>query len=97
MTSIKEFAKTHEPRSMRNIVELETVRADIEIKEEDRKDQNNDEYPVMFVVVDAVEYRVPSSVVTQLKAIIAAKPDLASFKVTKSGEGKGTKYQVISL
>jgi len=51
----------------------------------------------MFIVVKDEEYRVPPSVVTQLKAVIEAKPDLASFKVSKSGTGMGTKYQVISL
>ncbi|KKM04651.1 hypothetical protein LCGC14_1762080 [marine sediment metagenome] len=95
--NIKEFAKTYEPKGMGNITELEVVRADIEIKEEDRTDQNHEPYHVMFIVVDSKEYRVPSSVVTQLKAVIEAKPDVVTFKVTKTGEGKGTKYQVIPL
>ncbi len=95
--NIKEFAKEYEPQRMRNITDLEVVRTDIEIKEEDRKDQNNEEYHVMFIVVDKEEYRVPASVLAQLKAIIEAKPDIKTFKVTKTGEGKGTKYQVISL
>ncbi len=94
---IKSFAKDYEPQQMKNITNLEVVRADTEIKEENRKDQNNEEYHVMFVVVKGVEYRVPSSVVTQLKAVIKAKPDLTTFKVTKTGEGMGTKYQVIPL
>ncbi|KKL70192.1 hypothetical protein LCGC14_2107400 [marine sediment metagenome] len=51
----------------------------------------------MFIVKDGDEYRVPASVVTQLKGIIEAKPDLATFKVVKSGTGLGTSYQVIPL
>lgn len=95
--NIKNFAKEYEPQRMKNIIELEVVRTDLEIKEEDRVDQNNEKYHVMFIVVNGEEYRIPSSVVTQLKAILEAKPDLAAFRVTKTGEGKGTKYQVISL
>ncbi len=95
--NLKEFAKKYEPQKMRNITELEIVRADLEIHEEDRKDQNNEEYHVMFVIEDAEEYRIPPSVVAQFKAIIEAKPEVTSFKVTKTGEGKGTKYQVITL
>ena len=97
MTSIKDFAKAYEPQQMKNIAELEVVRTDIEIKEETRNDQNNESYHVMFVVVEGDEYRVPPSVVTQLKAVIEAKPKLATFKVTRTGTGMGTKYQVISL
>ena len=97
MVSIKDFAKAFEPQQMKNIADLETVDASIEIKRETRKDQNNEEYSVMFIVVDNEEYRVPPSVVAQLKAVIEAKPDLATFKVSKSGQGMGTKYQVISL
>ncbi len=97
MVSIKDFAKAFEPQQMKNIADLETVDANAEIKRETRKDQNNDEYNVMFIIKDGEEYRVPPSVVSQLKAVIEAKPDLATFKVTKTGQGMGTKYQVISL
>jgi len=97
MVSIKDFAKAYEPQQMKNIAELETVDANIEIKKETRKDQSNEEYQVMFIVVNGEEYRVPPSVVTQLKAVVEAKPNLASFKVTRTGQGMGTKYQVISL
>jgi len=97
MVSIKDFAKAYEPQQMKNIADLETVDSNIEIKKETRKDQNNEEYKVMFIVVNGEEYRVPPSVVAQLKAVIEAKPDIASFKVTRTGQGMGTKYQVISL
>lgn len=94
---IKTFAKEFEPQQMKNIADLEVVRADVEIKSETRKDQNNEEYNVMFIIKDGEEYRVPQSVITQLKAVIEAKPDLTSFKVTRTGQGMGTKYQVIPL
>jgi len=94
---IKTFAKGYEPQQMKNVADLEVVRIDQEIKEETRKDQNNDEYHVMFIAKDGEEYRVPPSVITQLKAVIEAKPNITSFKVTKTGTGMGTSYQVIPL
>lgn len=97
MATLKEFAKEFTPQAMKNIADLEIVRTDEEIKSEIRKDQNNEDYKVMFIVKDGDEYRVPASVVTQLKGIIEAKPDLATFKVVKSGTGLGTSYQVIPL
>ena len=95
--NIKEFAKEYTPSQMKNIADLEVVRADAEIKKETRKDQNNEDYQVMFIVIDNEEYRVPSSVVTQLKGVIEAKPEVTSFKVTRTGTGMNTKYQVIPL
>tara|TARA_Y100000310_G_C20552940_1_gene749049 strand:- start:119 stop:412 length:294 start_codon:yes stop_codon:yes gene_type:complete len=97
MTTLKDFAKEFEPQQMKNIADLEVVRTDIEIKEETRKDREDQEYHVMFVVVDGEEYRVPPSVVTQIKGILEAKPKIASIKVIKSGQGLATQYQVIPL
>lgn len=97
MTTLKDFAKDFEPQQMKNIAELEIVKIDVEIKSETRKDTNNEEYSVMFIIKDKEEYRVPASVVTQLKNILEEKPDLVSFKVVRTGKGMGTKYQVIPL
>jgi hypothetical protein len=94
---IKTFAKEFVPQQMKNIADLELVRADTEIHKETRKDQNNEDYNVIFIVKEGEEYRVPPSVVTQLKTLLEAKPDLSAFKVLKTGTGMGTKYQVIPL
>jgi len=69
----------------------------IEFTTETRKDRENQEYTVNFIVIEEEEYRVPISVIEQLKGIIEAKPDLETFKVVKTGTGMNTKYQVIPL
>jgi len=99
MVSIKEAAEGYEPKRMKNIADLEVVRTDLQIVENElRKDQNNDEYTVSYLVHEGIEYRVPASVLEQLKKVLETKPTLKTFKVSKSGEGKqGTKYQVIPL
>jgi hypothetical protein len=97
MTTLKDFAKAYEPRQMGNIADLKIVSTSVEIKTETRKDKDNEEYVVSFIVVDGLEYRVPMSIIEQLKAILQDKPELKTFRVNKTGTGMGTKYQVIAL
>ena len=97
MTTLKDFAKGYEPQQMKNIADLEVVRTDIEIKEENRKDKDNNEYHVMYIIENGEEYRVPPSVVNQLKGLLEEKPELKVVKVVKTGTGLGTSYQVIPL
>ncbi len=95
--NIKEFAKSYEPQKMKLISDLESVNANVEFTTETRKDREDQDYIVNFIVIEGIEYRVPISVIEQLKGIIEAKPDLETFKVSKTGTGMGTKYQVIPL
>lgn len=99
MATIKEVAKNYEPKRMKNIADLEVVRTDIEIVEnEKREDAEAKPYTVSYFIHDGEEYRVPATVLEQLKKILESKPELKTFKVSKTGEGKhGTKYQVITL
>ncbi len=99
MATIKEAAQTYEQKRMKNIADLEVVKTDIEIVEnEERTDQEKKPYTISYCVLDGDEYRIPAIVLEQLKQILKEKPDLKTFKVNKTGEGKfGTKYQVIAL
>jgi len=97
MGTIKDFAKTYEPQKTKNIVELEAVSVEQEIKTEVRKNRNNEDYNISYVVINNEEYRVPNSVIEQLQTILKEKPDLKTFKVTKKGEGINTSYTVIQL
>ena len=53
--NIKQFAQEYTPQQMKNIADIEVVRTDEEIKTETRKDQNNDEYTVSFIIKDGEE------------------------------------------
>lgn len=97
MTSIKEFAQAYEPQQMKNIADLESVDTSVEIRTEKRKNRDDEEYSVSFIVIDNEEYRVVSSVIEQLKGILESNPALSKFKVKKTGQGMATKYQVIPL
>jgi len=97
MTNFKETAESYEPQKTLNIAELEAVSIQQEVKQEVRKNKENEEYTINFVVVNGKEYRVPNSVIEQVQAILKEKPELQTFKVNKTGEGLATKYTVIQL
>ena len=97
MVTIGEFAKTYEAQQMKNIADLEAVPTSSEIKSETRKDRDGEEYKVSYITLNGEEYRVPISVVEQLRGILEANPNLLTFKVRKTGQGMNTKYQVIPV
>lgn len=93
MASLKDTAKDHESKAkVNNIADLPSVSTDLEVKED-----NEAEFPYQYIVVDNQKYRLPSSVLTSLKVILEENPNLAKFKVKKTGEGMETRYTVIPL
>ena len=96
--SIGEHAKEYEPTRMKTIADVEAVSIQqVFFKDESRETQEKEIYKVSYIVVDGEEYRVPNSVLEQLQTMMEEKPEMKTFRVTKKGEGKGTKYTVIPL
>jgi len=102
MTKINEFAKDYESKATRNIAELPEVSVEIEL-EDDEFEFTDAEGKVKHVKQKVINlngenYRVPISVIQQLKVLIEDNPNMQKFKVKKSGEGKeNTRYQVIPI
>ena len=92
MATLKEDAKAFEAKQTKNIADLSTVSIDLELGEE-----LNVEFPYKFVVVENERYRVPNSVLSNLKAILEENENLKTFKVKKTGTGLNTEYTVIPL
>lgn len=93
MGSIKDEAKGHEPTAkVRNISEMQSVETDIAVFEDSEA-----EFPYKYIEVDGERFRLPVSVLANLKAILEENPDLKKFKVKKTGEGMETRYTVIPL
>lgn len=97
MTNIKEAAQSYEPKKTLTIDELEKVSVDIEIKEVTKQDSDGEDFTYSYIEVEDKEYRVPNSVLEQLKTQIESNPDLKNFKVDKKGEGFKTIYTVVPL
>lgn len=97
MGNFKSEAEQYEPKTQKNIAELNSVEISNAVITEDRIASNGDAYTTRYVVINKEEYRVPESVLGQLKEVLKNKPALKTFKVTRTGQGLNTKYQVIPL
>lgn len=104
MSTIKEFAKGYEPKATtKNIADLQEVSADFELEDDefeftDKKTNLVKTVKQKVIVVNGESYRVPATVIQQLKIILEDNPNLKKFKVRRSGSTKeDTKYQVIPL
>lgn len=98
MASISEFAKTYEPQSTKNIADLKEVDVSLQLEDRSGVDSKGVEFKYKVIIVNNEEYRVPNSVIGNLKMILQKKPTLKKFSVVRQGTKKDdTKYTVIPL
>jgi len=104
MPPINEVAKDYEPQqTTKNIADLSEVSTDLEIEEDefeftDKVTNQTRTVKQKVITVNGEHYRVPVSVIQQLKVILEDNPQLKRFKVKRSGSTKDdTRYQVIPL
>ncbi len=102
MVKLNEFAKDYESKATKNISELSEVSTDLDLIDDEfdfvDADGNSKVVKQKVIVVDNENYRVPISVIQQLKVQLEDSPDLKKFKVKKTGEGKDkTRYTVIPI
>jgi len=95
--TIRQSAKAYEPKTTKSIVELKSVSTELEVEEKTFTDKDGKEFTINVVEISGEEYRVPTSVIKQLKVLLVEKPAMTEFKVIKSGEGLNTTYTVIPL
>lgn len=97
MESIKQAAEAHEDIEIKNIADLDSVSIDLELKEEIVNEGKPDEWSYKYFEQDDEKYKVPVSVLSQLKTHLENTPGLLTFRVNRKGEGLKTKYTVIPL
>lgn len=95
MPNIREEAHIYEPPKTLNIADLPKVSIELDLKDGVGREGEPDEFKYKYIVVDNKEYRVPGSVLGMLKELLVELPGLMFFKVTKTGEGVKTRYQII--
>lgn len=95
--TIKNTALAYESKSVGNIADLSKVSTDLVL--EDREGVNDEQktFEYKVITVEGQDYRVPVSVLKNLKTILEDNPNLKYFKVRKSGQGLATEYTVIPL
>ena len=95
---LKQTAQEFEVNTMKNVAELALVSVDVELKEEQKENSMGESYVVKYFEQNGEKYRVPFTVLKNLKAILEKKPGLKTFCVSRSGTTKeDTKYTVIPL
>lgn len=98
MPTLKEYAESYEVKKTRNISELAVVPVELDLKDGSFTDNTGQIIAFKFVELNGERYRVPNTVIADLKQIMATKPGVTKVKVNKFGTGKtGTKYTVIPL
>lgn len=97
MATIKEEAQAFVPKQTRNIAELKKTSVDLEIKTKICKEGTSDEFVINITTIDGEDYRIPDTVLGQLKEHLVENDDMEYFKVKKTGEGLKTSYTVIPI
>ena len=97
MATLKDSAIAYESPTTKNIADLQEVDVDLNLEERKGKNDAGEEFKYNVIIIDGEEYRVPNSVLNNLKAILEKKPTLKKFSVSKTGQGMNTKYTVIPI
>lgn len=97
MGTIRESAREYESKETKNISELAEVSTELDLKTKKVELEDGDSFSYDYIEVTGEEYRVPKTVLKQLKAMIDDNPNILKFKVLKKGEGLKTSYTTIAL
>lgn len=102
VVKIGNLAKDFKSTATKNISDLPEVSIDSEVLDDqfETADKITGQMKTIkqkVISVNGTNYRVPTSVLQQLKVVLEDNPNLKKFKVRKSGAMMETRYQVIPL
>lgn len=97
MGNLREEAKAYEPQKTLTVAELDGLSLEAPMEDREGNDKKGKHFKYKVAIVAGEEYRVPASVLNDIKTIMTAKPNLKTVKIIKKGEGMGTSYTVVPL
>jgi len=103
MPTIKEFVKEYVPQPKTKVIsELDKVSIDADIQDDeyivtDKSTGQQKTVKQKIIKINEEIYRVPITVVQQIKVLIEDNPNLKFFKVKKTGTDLDTRYQTIPV
>jgi protein-L-isoaspartate O-methyltransferase len=97
MGTVRDAAKKYESPKTLNIADLQKVSTEADIEHKTVNKGTPEEFSYDYIVVSGQEYRVPKTVIKQLKQHLSVKPSAVAFKVLKDGTGMNTEYTVVLL
>ena len=96
MTKLSELATNYVAPSMtENISEAGQFSIEVDVLPETHTTKEGKEFTVQVANINGKKYRVPSSVLEGIKAIMSVRKDVKMISVLKSGSGMNTKYTVV--
>jgi hypothetical protein len=93
--TLRQMAQDAKEVQTQNIADAGIFPIDIAIETKEFTKTDGETFTVNIAVVNEVPYRVPTSVLLQLKALLEDMPELQQVKVLKTGSGMSTQYQVV--
>jgi len=94
MTSLKETAKEYEPKLTLNIADLDKVDISFPVEDRTGTDKEGKPFEYKVMIANSQEYRVPNTVLEEIKKILKLKSETKYVKVSKKGSGLATSYSV---
>ena len=96
MTNLKQAAQEYVGQVTGNVADLATVSVNLDLQEQTKQDKDGKDFTYKYILVEGKEYRVPGSVIGQIKELLKKFPNIENVTVMKQGEGKNdTRYTVI--
>ena len=97
MTTIKELAQRYVPQETKNVADLPEISVDENIETKVVNQGKEDEFSYEYMTKDGIEYRVPKTVIKQIKRILEVSQNVKFVKVVKKGSGLATEYNVVPV
>lgn len=96
--TLGETALGYKPEAMGNVADLPSISKHSMISEGEGIDQKTGKpYVYKYIESNGNKYRIANPVLEKIKTILELKPEVTNFKVTKTGSGVATKYEVTAL
>lgn len=94
--TIRDASLTYKPKAEElNISELDSIPVDIKVWDKPKKKQDGTPYVIKVFELEGKLYRMPLTVLRDLKAMLGKKPHIQTFAVLKEGEGNESHYTVM--
>ena len=92
--TLKENATEYIPKRTLNVTDLNKVDLSFPMEDRTGTDKEGKEFNYKVIVINEQEYRVAGTVLGEIQKIIKLKPEAKFVKVTSTGSGLNTKYEV---
>ncbi len=97
MTKLNEVAKEYVAPTTETIDKLDSFSVDVDVVENEYTDSTGKTFTVFESEIDGVKYRIPKTVIKDLKLYLEENPKISKVKVKKTGEGLNSTYTLIVL